>query len=120
MAHHLLLYGADAFSILIAVHVLWPRGLRRSSWVWLSAALLALAFIGRTIYFFQTTEEWGGSLRHVWLAGSYALHGMDPYTVKALPPRIKTPSLFFTRPPPCLSSSCLLSCHSLQAGSSGL
>src|SRR5262249_28079561 len=98
MPRHLLLYGADAASLLIMLLVLWRQGLRRPAWAWSFAALLALAFVGRTIYFFQTTPEWGASFGHVWLAGSYALQGKDPYTVKALPPPNEDTVSFFYPP----------------------
>lgn len=96
LPRHLLLYGADVASLFLVILALRHQGLRRPAWLWPCAALLALAFVTRTVYFFHTTPEWGASFGHVWLAGSYALQGMDPYTVKALPhPNEDTVSFFY-------------------------
>jgi hypothetical protein len=84
--HYLLLYGVDLLALVLAVLALWRDSPSRSTWHWWAAAFLGLAFIGRTVYFFHTTQDWGCDLRLLWFAGDYALQGKDPYSVKGLLP----------------------------------
>jgi hypothetical protein len=50
--------------------------------MWWAAALLGIAFIGRT-YFFETIggQNWCRAFRQVWSAAAYDLEGNDPYTL---------------------------------------
>jgi hypothetical protein len=86
LIHHFFLYGVNAVSIVITVVALRRHVPRRASWIWLAAALLGMAFIGRSIYFFQTTEGWGSDFGFMWRGGARALQGEDPYTLKGFKP----------------------------------
>jgi hypothetical protein len=88
LLYYFLTYGVDALAILLTIVALWRPVSRRSSWIWWAAALLGLAFIGRTIYspFLWTNAGWCGDFRYVWWGGAYALQGKDPYTVQGFSP----------------------------------
>jgi hypothetical protein len=94
--------GINAGALIVALVAMWRLGRTRASWVWWTVALLALLFVARTIYFSQTGERWCYDLRHLWLAGSYALEDKDPYTVKGLigPPNQDLVTFFY--PPSAL------------------
>jgi hypothetical protein len=84
--YYFLLYGVDVLSVLLAVIALrWPA-LRRSSWLWCAAALLALTFIARTGYFFLTwdSKSWCYDFSIMWWSGAHAWRGEDPYIVQGL------------------------------------
>ncbi len=88
--HYSLLYGVDAISVLITAVVIWRRRPRWAPWIWSAAALLALAFVARTAYRFQTREGWGSDFKLARTAGAYAWEGKDPYTMTGLlPPRTR-------------------------------
>src|SRR5262245_60366532 len=99
IVRYVLLYGFDALSMVIASGALW-REPRRSWWIW-SAVLLGLGLIARTIYYYQTESHVAADFNLCWKAGSYALEGKDPYSVKGyLPPNDDLPA--FVYPPTVL------------------